>query len=250
MKKSKLQKRIEKSIKSIKSVSGRDYWKWYLLPSPIELGMSDSNALGSRDFGSQPGQATWEDWEEKVKAMRPVRFFLAEEMIPWFKLKYRIYVTDPIYWVKCHTLKSHRFHMLDLRQPQTREDIKPYRYGWIDSDTKILYALFGILSDFVEGEMPHWYCPSEEDVQADPNLLSQRHKWLEAKAIHYWWTVERHRQAERHAEMLHAWSEAKKNKDPQEHQLWDELNKHEKVQDEKEDEMIARLMKIRRSLWT
>jgi hypothetical protein len=140
---------------------------------------------------------------------------------------------------------------LDLRQPVHKEAGLPaYKYGWIDSDTKILYAMFNILNQFVDDEMSSWYCPSEEDVQNEPHLMYQRNNWLETKAIHYWWNVERVRQITEHNELLHNWSEAQKVNAPDTHQLWDELKKVEKAQEDKEDEMIARLLKIRRSLWT
>jgi hypothetical protein len=247
--KSKLQKRIAKALSSIDEDG--DYWKWKILPSPIKLGMSDSNALGSRHFGNQPGQPTWDDWEEKVKEMMPVRYFLVEELVPWFKLQWRKYVTDPVYWLKCHFLKSHRYHMLDLRQPANKEFGFPaYKYGWIDSDTKISYALLNILNTFVKDEMPHKYCPSEEEVIAEPHMQHQRSAWLETKAIHYWWNVERLRQQKTHDELLHKWSEAHKVNAPETQQLWDEMKKAEQALEDKEEEMLIRMIKIRRSLWT
>lgn len=240
---SKLAKRIAKALGSIDEDG--DYWKWKILPSPIKLGMSDSNALGSKHFGNQPGQVTWEDWEEKVKGMMPVRFFLVEELWPWIRQQWRKYVTDPWYWFASHVIPSRRYHMLDLRQP------KPgYRYGWCDSDSQITYALFNILNNFVKNEMSDNYCPSEEEVEANPGLLLQRNQWLEVKAIHYWWNVDRLRQQKAHDELLHAWSEERKADGPNLQQLWDDMKKAEKALDEKEEEMIIRLIKIRRSLWT
>ena len=247
--KSKIKKRIEKALGSLDEDG--DYWKWKFLPSPIKLGMSTSNALGSRHFGSQPGQATWEDWDEKVKAMHPIRYFLIEEFTPWVRLQWRKYVTDPIYWFKCHFMKSYRYHFLDLRQPPNKEFGFPaYKYGWIDSDTKMVYALFNILNTFVREEMPHQFCPSEEDVADEPHLQHQRHAWLETKAIHYWWNIERLRQQKTHDELLNKWSDAHKVNAPETQQLWDDLKKIEQTLKDKEEEMIIRLIKIRGSLWT
>jgi hypothetical protein len=241
--KSKLNKRIKRALSSLGEDG--DYWKWKILPSPIKLGMSDNNALGSRHFGNQTGQATWEDWEEKVKEMYPVRFFLVEELIPWLRQQWRRQVTSRWYWFVSHVVPSRRYHMLDLRQP------KPgYRYGWLDLDSKITYALFNILNNFVEREMPFWYCPSEEEVQQEPHLIYQRSNWLEAKAIHYWWNTERPRQQAAHDKLLHDWSEARKVKAPEAQQLWDDMRKAESALEAKEEEMIIRLIKIRRSLWT
>lgn len=222
------------------------WWKIFHLPSPQELGWtdSDSNALPMSMFQRKGDDTpTWEDWEEKVRKEYPVRYFMSETLPMWFRTRIQRPIKDAWYWVVCHLLPSRRYHLLDLRQPT-------YKFGWIDSDTKMLYALFNILNQFVEGEMSHWYCPSEEDVQTDNHLLYQRNNWLETKAIHYWWNVERLRQMDEHADLLHRWSEARKVDAPETHILWDELHKMEKVQEDKEDEMIARLLKIRRSLWT
>lgn len=244
--KNKLQKRIKKALASI---NGKGYWKWKILPSPVKLGMSDSNALGSRDFGAQPGQPTWEDWEEKVKIMHPIRFFLIEELGPWIKRTYRTYIWEPWYWLKCHAMKKHRYHMLDLRQPKIKGE-HSYRYGWCDSDTQILFALFNILNNFVEHEMSDWFCPSDEEIAVEPALMDQRNKYLEVKAIHYWWNIDRKRRDEKHSELLSQWHAAKQANDPKESQLWQELKKDEESNKDKEDEMMARLLKIRRSLWT
>jgi len=245
----KLKKRLAKAIASISNIYGKEYWKWRWLPSPKKLGMSDSNALGSRNFGNQPGQPTWEDWKEKVKAMHPIRFFLIEELIPLIKIKWRNYVWEPWYWLKCHVIKRHRYHMLDLRQPK-QDGEYAYRYGWLDSDHKMVYALFNILNNFVADEMPHWYCPSEEEIDQNPHLLNQRHKYLEIKTIHYWWNIDRKRREQYYADLLHKWNEARKNQDPAEHQFWIDLKAEESAFKDKEEEMLIRLIKIRGVLWT
>jgi hypothetical protein len=245
----KLKKRLAKAIASIDDTDGKEYWKWRWLPSPKKLGISNSNALAFRDLGVQSGQATWEDWEEKVKIMHPIRFFLIEELIPLIKIKWRRYIWEPWYWIRCHTMRRHRHHMLDLRQPK-QDGADAYRYGWLDSDHKMVYALFNILNEFVAREMPHWHCPSEEEIEDDSHLLTQRYKYMEVKAIHYWWNVDRKRRVRYHDDLLHKWHKARQTNDPAEHQYWTELGNIEKDNKDKEDEMIARLLKIRSSLWT
>jgi hypothetical protein len=244
-----MKKRVAKALVSMDDTPGTGYWKWHWLPSPKKLGMSKHNALGSREFGSSSALPTWEDWEEKVKTMYPVRYFLIEELIPLIKVTWRKYVWEPWYYLKCHIMKRHRYHMLDLRQPKQSE--YSYRYGWLDSDHKMVYALFNILNTFVDKEMPHWHCPSDEEVEeGDGSLLDQRHKYLEVKAIHYWWNVDRKRQDGLHAVLLRKWNEARKNQDPAEHQYWTELKAREEINKDKKEEMIIRLIKIRGVLWT
>lgn len=232
-------------------------WKIVKLPTPFELGWSDDphfNALPMRDFSS-PGDKTptWEDWEEKMRKEHPVKYFLVESIPRWIHHHFIIPLKDAKYWFKCHFIPSHRYHILDLRQPIKKgelENIDAYRWGWIDSDTQMLYAMFNIFNNFVEHEFKNHYCPSEEEIQAEPHLLQTRNLHLEIKAIHYWWNVERARMQKAQEKLLHDWSEARRNDTPTVHQLWDELHKGEQAFDDKTNEMIIRLMKIRRSLWT
>lgn len=228
----------------------KDWWKIFRLPSPIDLGWSDINALPMDRFKSAGDDTpTWEDWEVEMRKNYPVRFFFAETFPHWYRRHIKSPIKDAWYWVKCHTLPSHRYHFLDLRQPKS-EASPGYKFGWIDSDTQMLYAAFNILNNFVKHELPNFYCPSEEEVQADASLLRQRTVYLEAKAIHYWWNVERLRQLKLHLELLHKWGDAQKAGDANTQQLWDDLHKLEAAMETKEDEMFARLLKIRRSLWT
>lgn len=155
--------------------------------------------------------------------------------------------SDMKYWFVSHFIPKRKYHLLDLRQPKANGD---YRYGWLDSDHQMIFALFNILNNFVKNEMPHWYCPSEEEIAFDASLLHQRNIFLEVKAIHYWWNVDRKRQDKRKDHLLHDWHEAKKISVSKEHQLWEDLRKAETALEDKEDEMILRLIKIRRSLWT
>lgn len=225
-------------------------WKIFQLPSPKELGWSDSNALPVALFKqANDDTPTWEDWDNKMRKEYPIRYFFAETLPFWFKTRIRRHVKDTIYFFKCHLLPSHRYHFLDLRQPKKKGKYS-YRWGWLDSDSKMVYALFNILNTFVEEELPNMYCPSEEDVNANPYMASQRNHYLEIKAIHYWWNIERERHIQLHDDLLNRWSTAKQTRDPAEHQLWDELQKMEAAAEIKEDEMIGRLIKIRRSLWT
>lgn len=232
-------------------------WKIVKLPTPFELGWSDDpnlNALPMRDFCS-PGDKTptWEDWEEKMQKEYSFRYFLVESLPRWMYRHIVQPLKDAKYWAVCHFVPSHRYHMLDLRQPLKKggiENIDTYRWGWIESDNQMLYAIFNIFNDFVEHQFKHHYCPSEEDVQTEPYLLQTRNLHLEIKAIHYWWNVERCRMQNIQDKLLHDWSEARRNDTSAVHQLWDELHKGDQAFDDKTDEMIMRLMKIRRSLWT
>lgn len=228
----------------------RKIWKLFKLPSPSQLGMTDDteyDALPMKMF-QHAGDTTptWEDWNEKVKKDYPIRYFFAEELWPGIQRLYRRYVTDFWYKIKCHTFT--KYHMLDLRQPE--KDPLSYRFGWVDSDTQMVYALFNILNTFVKDELPHAFVPSEEDVAKEPHLLSQRNNYLEVKAIHYWWNVQRLREAEVEQKLLHEWSETQKFDGPAAKVLWGELNKVENANKDKLEEMIIRLIRVRSCMWT
>jgi len=125
------------------------WWKIFRVPGPKELGLSDSNALPMRDFQSiEDMSPNWEEWQAIVKKKYPIKYFLSEELTIWCRVKYRRLVMDPWYWLVSHLVPSRRYHMLDLRQPQ--DDPLAYRWGWLEVDCQMEYALFNILNDYVK----------------------------------------------------------------------------------------------------
>ena len=223
------------------------------LPSPVELGWSDSNALESREWTPDCKGPTWEDWHATVKKMHPVRYFIAETLGDFLRYEVWLRFTRPFkdtrYWVVSHLIPSRRYHILDLRQPDNQPD--SYRYGWCDTDHRMLFAIFNLLNQFVEGEMPNYYCPTEEEVEKDPSLIHQRKFVFEVNAIHHWWNVTRKQDLKAYDNLLSQWHDVRKEgKKEKAAQLFKILGSVEKDNEDKVDEMIARLMKIRRSLWT
>lgn len=223
--------------------------KLFRLPTPKELGWSDSNALESREFSDEPQGKTWEDWDEYVKEHYPVRYFLAETLADFIKYNIWWKVSKPVgkfwYWLKCHTLPSYRFHFLDMRQPD-------WRYGWRDVPEKMLCAIFNLLGEYLNKEGVHdltqWY--SRDDINKDPGMKQQQDAIDEARMIYRWWTIGRGEEQKAIQDMLHKWHDAKKGKDPQQSEYWGALKLMEEGFETKTDEMIARVMKIRRTLWT
>jgi hypothetical protein len=147
--------------------------------------------------------------------------------------------------------------MLDLRQPCRKDDINNYdcyRYGWIDVPEKMLFAMFNLLDQFIKHEIKNLYCPSEEDIIKEPGLQSQRDLYFEILAIHKWWFEERLDLIKNKDKRLHEWCEARKDKEKRQNgecdTLFKNMQKHEEDLETKLDEVISRLMKIRRSLWT
>lgn len=115
------------------------------------------------------------------------------------------------YWLRTHTVD--RYHMLDLRCHE-------YKWGWRDRDMLILYACFNLLQAYVEQEDPFGF------IDWDDNLVAQ-HIGNEIRALYAWWTEER----------------------PMRNQIQSSYEAYESF-DIEDDEMLLRLMKIRRHLWT
>ena len=62
------------------------------LPTPVDLGWSEYNALEDEDFSPEPQGKTWQDWHRTVKEMHPVKYFLAETLADW--IYYKIWFPD------------------------------------------------------------------------------------------------------------------------------------------------------------
>ena len=85
---------------------------------------------------------------------------------------------------------------------------------------------------------------------SDDLLTDQRNAGLEMQALHDWWNKERPRKLQDAEEILHTWHEARKERRPDADIWWKKLNEIEAYNDAQEEEMIARLLKIRKCLWT
>lgn len=223
--------------------------RWWKLPSPVDLGWSEYNALEDAEWSDEPKGKTWQDWHAHVKSKYPVHYFLVETVPDWFRTKIWWPIKHPAerlhYWLVSHLIPSRRYHMLDLRQKNG------YRYGWQDVPEKMLYAMFNLLGEYLEegpNDLTQWY--TREQIEADEGMKAQQDAIDEARAIYHWWTVEKPANEKARDGMLHTWASAKKAKDPKKQEYWDTMQKMEEDNEAKTDEMIARLMKIRRTLWT
>jgi hypothetical protein len=144
--------------------------------------------------------------------------------------------------------------MLDLRQPHKAgglPNIDNYRYGWRDVPEKMLYAMFNLLGEYFLEEptdLRKWHTP--EEIEADAGMKQQQHNLDEARAIHKWWTVERNEEMTAIQDMTMKWHDAREVRDPHAEEYWKQLGQMKDDFEAKTDEMIGRLMLIRRSLWT
>ncbi len=222
----------------------------FKLPSPKDLNMSPYNALPCRAFTPDCDGPTWEDWEEKVKKMHPVKFWFSKTLDDFLEYKLWIPFTRPIIkfydYIVYNFVPSKKYHLLDLRQPKNKYNVDNYKYGWRDVPDKMLYAMFNLLGDYLNKEKPHdltkFY--SRDQINADAGLKMQQDALDEAREIYRWWCEDRKIAISEHNALLEKWG------DNRNYISLDELNEKEKIIDQKTDEMVLRLIKIRRTLWT
>lgn len=179
-----------------------------------------------------------------VRGLRDISW-LIRRALPWW-------IKRPYDWVADRVWR--RFHILKLS----------YGYGWVDSDTKMLYALFDILTEFMEkerpGEVVDW--AAQEDTKT---------AWAEIQALYKWWKGDRPARKDPLNDIKYPGREegppilGKDGKitgylmgpykgSPKEIEAWkaacDESGRLEMIWDEEDSFMMARLIKIRQHLWT
>lgn len=228
----------------------------FKLPGPRDLGMSEVDALQSREFTPDCKGPTWEDWHIKVKQMHPVKYFFLETVKYFFLRKIWWKFFNPIkefyYFLSSHLIPSRRYHFLDLRQPYNTDHIDHYRYGWADVPEKMLYAMFNLLGEYLHKERPHDLSLhySREEINKNPGFKAQQDAIDEARAIYHWWTVERKSDYKIYNNLLHEWCEQRTKDKVIAKKIYIEMKDKEEFIENKTDEMVLRLMKIRRTLWT
>lgn len=229
------------------------------LPTPKELGWSEHNALGMRGLTPFQEGPTWEDWEEYVRDRHPVKYFLVETFPKLFRPLQRL-VKNTWYWIKCHTLPSHRWHKLDLRGVDPLSD---YTHGHMDPCEVMRLGVWAALraymekGDFEAQRRLHEGLTEEEKV--DPVFVEQKlQRCDEPKALYDYWMKGR---LEEKKEEIRLWSICQDyGKKAREEALVDgdregydaamvKFSDFCQAREQKEEEMFLRLCAIRRHLW-
>lgn len=168
------------------------------------------------DFCSKEGDYTWEDWRRDAKSDHPIRFFIQETLPRKVCVHALMPLENMFYWIRTHTYN--RYHIVDLRSPQNY-----YKWGWIDRDQAMVFACFNLLKDFVEKEMSqNCYYHEDENMSYD-----RRAEEAEILALYKWWTVGRRERLDSKEDYLDNFD------NPDEDTI-----------------MLARLLKVRRYLWS
>lgn len=196
-------------------------WPWTKLDMPL--------ALPSRSFSfNNDNEYCWEDWHEETKAKCPVRYWLQETVPTFFRRKW-FKISNVWYWIRTHTYN--RYHILDLRSNTSYQ----YRWGWIDSDSKMMLACFNLLKEYIEKEKPFEIIDWSDNPEIEKEI----------KDLYNWWMIGREHERKEYDTF---WDKRDFKETTEE-----ERDAHWKAEDEldkKDDEMLLRLIKIRNYLWT
>lgn len=214
----------------------------FTLPGPVELGMSDRNALGMKSITPFQKGPTWEEWREIVKKNHAFKYFLIEVL--WRK-QFRPFFQrfeDAAYWIKCHTVSRH--HFLDLRNV---DPANKYEYGYLLPSTIIQFAMWKGLRIYIEGNLredPRQMGFTEEEMQ-EQWYVDMLFAYDESKAIYHYLTVERVNDEKQDDEFyLQQRSAIKNNNEAAYRILNKEIVDRFLRSEEKEREMLVRLAKI------
>lgn len=188
----------------------------------------------------------WEKRREELRKKFPIRHFLFEDLPYIVDVKSHHWVINPLNNVKWFFI--HRFHPKHQYHILKPRSLKP---GYYDSDERILHACMDELSMFVEWNKKHQWVNWN-------GTKEHKHAWKEMNAIYKWWNRDRPASEKKQDELLTEWHDrflkegglgsetlsAKTNK------LHDKLNVEENRMHNTDEEMLARLMRIRRFMWT
>jgi hypothetical protein len=219
----------------------------FALPTPTELGMSDSDAIGSREMTPFQEGPMWEDWHAKVKELHPIKYFLSEKVGFWFSMRAKN-VADAWYWLLCMTLYQH--HKVDLRGV---DPIDEYTHGYLEPCDEIRLACWKGLRRYVEKGEPQdpakWDVTEEE--RASEWHTRQKAAYDEVMVLHHYWMEGRKQEWDEEQVTYREMRAAAEARDQEKYEAisatW--LSKHKAMEDRAE-EMLKRLISVRSSLWT
>lgn len=214
-----------------------------------------------------PYALTWEEWREfdkEFKKNAPVRFFIKNIILVRIKQIKRRYIDDSINWVRYRTTR--RFHIINT-------GLKP---GYYDKDHIMLHGNFSILKNYVEVEcaaMHNWDKPVKEandgvkhlewEISLGEESPRQSESAKEILTLYKWWTEirpnrERVKLPIKAEEALskRKWTDTffdtmeRVEKDDEYKNYIKESHEQTDAWNQEDDDMLIRLIKIRKNLWT
>lgn len=180
-------------------------------------------------------------------------------------------ISKALYWLRTHTYN--RYHMLDMRSP-----VNGYKWGYNDRSELILFANMALLRDFIEKEKAFdchvdWSSAAEalevRGKENDDGCGASRDAHAAAKkemlAIYNWWTKGRAEEHKKVDELLEAaypspmvfepipgsgMLQLKNDETPELRIIRDQCRVMEDALEDKDEEMLIRLIKVRGYMWT
>ena len=187
----------------------------------------------------------------------------------WHSFPFR-HLSTVLYWLRTHTYN--RYHVLDMRNKNNG-----YAWGWCDRSQLILFANMALLRDFIEKEHAFdchvdWSSAEEAIASGETDLQGMeenRNAHAVAKkemlAIYNWWMEERAEEHKKYDELLTAaYSDPftfvpipgstdlrlEMKETPELRALRDQCMVMEEELENKDEEMMIRLIKVRDFMWT
>jgi hypothetical protein len=170
-----------------------------------------------------PFALEWDEWgkfEADYKARRPIAYFVYRSL-PLEVCVAKRRIRDAYWWVIHRVHPRHHYNIV-------RTGLPP---GYYEIDTRMLYACFWLLKRFVEKERPGEFI----NWDSTPEHAAA---WKEITSLYDWWTKERPHREE---------------KDPYRDGDEDAIRasvEFETKCEEEDDRNLARLIAVRRYLWT
>ena len=161
-------------------------------------------------------------------------------------------VEDTFYWVRTHT--KDRYHILSLNEAEP-ENEHGYKWGWIDRSEALALANFLVLRKFVEEErsLDCSEAIKKAEEEGDPHgqlplLRGQQEGHEEIMALYNWWVKDRFEEYKVFDEQEKVARDAYRKDGTQENS--DKYYEACEAENKREEEMLIRLVKIRKTLWT
>jgi|LWDU01.1.fsa_nt_gi hypothetical protein len=108
----------------------------------------------------------WVNWDNLAKETHPIRYWLSEDFAASVSLCKRVYITDPLDWVRYRTYN--RYHRINT-------GLKP---GWNDVPEQMLFVNFTMLVDYVEIEKASMMLRNDDVVDS--------RKWWQKGPLDNW----------------------------------------------------------------
>jgi hypothetical protein len=161
------------------------------------------------------------------------------------------------HWIRCHFWN--RYHVVNL------SGMEGYDYGWIDSDSKMELCMWNILVDFVENEDPQVGLLTVEDYgenSEDECVKVQVEVDREIRAIYNWYTKTRIEQEKEVERLQSIWYDGAtreadgdilktiNNRSEESEKNYRAYVEVSNALEQTTEEMLIRLLKVRKSMWT